>query len=91
MEVAAAVASGLVETGLGVKSAARALNLDFVAVGHEEYDLIFDKSFFHSEKGQRLVTVIRSLPFKQAVERMEGYNTHNTGSIKSPMTTQRKN
>ncbi len=90
MEVAAAVASGLVETGLGVKSAARALNLDFVAVGHEEYDLIFDKSFFHSEKGHRLVTVIRSLPFKQAVEQMEGYNTDNTGSIKSPMTTQRK-
>ena len=84
MAVAVAVASGLADTGLGVKSAAKALGLDFIPVEHEDYDLIFLKDFFTSDTGQKLLGVIRSDGFKQAVERLDGYDTHQTGSIKSP-------
>ncbi len=82
MAVAVAVASGLADTGLGVKSAAKALGLDFVPIEREDYDLVFLKDFFHSTMGQKLVTVIRSDPFKQAVERLDGYDTKKTGMIK---------
>ena len=83
MAVAVAIASGLVDTGLGVKSAAKALGLDFVPIEREEYDLVFQKAFFNSEKGQRLVVVIRSDAFKRAVEQLDGYDTAKTGTVKT--------
>ncbi len=82
MAVAVAIVSGLVDTGLGVKSAAKALGLDFVPIEREEYDLVFQKAFFNSEKGQRLVAVIRSDAFKRAVEQLDGYDTAKTGTVK---------
>jgi putative molybdopterin biosynthesis protein len=82
MAVAVAVASGLADTGLGVKSAAKALGLDFVPVEREDYDLVFLKDFFHSEMGRQLVAVIRSDAFKRAVEALDGYETKKTGMIK---------
>jgi len=82
MAVAVAIASGLVDTGLGVKSAAKALGLDFVPIEREEYDLVFQKDFFKSATGQRLVEVIRSDSFKQAVEQLDGYETTKTGMVK---------
>ena len=82
MAVAAAVASGLADAGLGVKSAATALGLGFVPVEREEYDLVFHRDFFESETGQHLVEVIRSAAFKRAVERLDGYDTTSTGRLK---------
>ena len=52
MAVAVAVASGLVDTGLGIKSAAKALGLDFVPVEREEYDLVFLKDFYTATWGR---------------------------------------
>ncbi len=60
MAVAVAIASGLADTGLGIKSAAKALGLDFVPIEREEYDLVFLKEFYHGELGQKLATVICS-------------------------------
>ena len=82
MAVAVAVASGFADTGLGIKSAAKALGLDFVPVEREDYDLVFPKDFFSSDMGQKLVSVIRSEEFKQAVTRLDGYDTAKTGTIK---------
>src|SRR5437867_677079 len=82
MAVAVAVASGLADTGLGIKSAAKALGLDFVPVEREDYDLVFLKDFFASDMGQKLVEVIRSEAFKQAVEQLDGYDTAKTGVVK---------
>ena len=92
MAVAVAIASGLTDTGLGVKSAAKALGLDFVPVEREDYDLVFLKDFFHSRMGQQLVSVICSDAYKQAVEQLDGYATNKTGSIKSsaPKAAQQK-
>jgi putative molybdopterin biosynthesis protein len=82
MAVAVAVASGLADTGLGIKSAAKALGLDFVSVEREDYDLVFLKDFFAGDMGQKLVEVIRSPGFKQAVIQLDGYDTAKTGTIK---------
>ena len=83
MAVAVAVASGLADTGLGVKSAAKALGLDFVPVEREDYDLVFLKDFFNNETGQKLCEVIRSTAFKRAVEALGGYDTKKTGVLKT--------
>jgi putative molybdopterin biosynthesis protein len=81
MAVAVAVASGLADVGLGVQSAAHALGLDFIAVGEEQYDLIFLRSFYESDGGAKLMDVIRSPAFRQAVEALGGYNASGSGEI----------
>lgn len=81
MNVAAAVLSGRADVGLGVRSAALALGLDFVSAGVEEYDLVIPVKFLPSPAVQALFSVIRSQEFKSAVQHMGGYGTDRTGSI----------
>ncbi|MFQ5904475.1 MAG: substrate-binding domain-containing protein, partial [Candidatus Binatia bacterium] len=81
MAVAVAIASGLADVGLGVLSAARALELDFIPVAQEQYDLLFLRPFFESERGERLLEVIRSDGFKKAVEALGGYEARSTGGV----------
>lgn len=81
MAVAVAIASGLADVGLGVLSAAKALELDFVPVGQEQYDLLFLRSFFESERGEKLLEVIRSDGFKKAMEALGGYEARSTGEV----------
>jgi putative molybdopterin biosynthesis protein len=81
MAVAAMIASGLADVGLGVRSAAKALGLDFVAVAQEQYDLLFLREFFDSENGQKLFGVIRSEEFRKAVAALGGYDPSSSGEI----------
>ena len=81
MAIGVAVASGLADVGLGVRSAANALGLDFIPVGNEQYDLVFLRSFFDSEKGARLMEAICSDGFKQAVNALGGYDTKGAGEV----------
>jgi putative molybdopterin biosynthesis protein len=83
MAVAVAVASGLADCGLGVRSAANALGLDFVPVEKEEYDLVFRRDFYASDMGQALLAAVRSDEFRQAVAGLGGYDVSNTGKLKA--------
>ena len=58
-----------------------ALDLDFVTVGDEEYDLLVSLPLFESERGARLMDVIRSDEFKRAVAGLGGYDTTRTGEL----------
>ena len=81
MAVAVAVASGLADAGLAVRSAAHALQLDFIPVGEEQYDLLFLRSFFDSGNGAKLLEVVRSQSFREAVEALGGYDARRSGEI----------
>jgi len=81
MAVAVAIASHLADVGLGVKSAAQALGLDFIPIDEEEYDLLFRRSFFDSEAGAKLLQVVRSGDFRNAVEALGGYDARASGEI----------
>lgn len=81
MNVAAAVLSGRADAGLGVRSAAAALGLDFVSAGVEEYDLVIPSRYAQDPRIQALFSVIRSDEFKSAVQAMGGYGTERTGTV----------
>lgn len=81
MNVAAAVLSGRADVGLGVLASARALGLDFIPVGVEEYDLVIPRRFWEDERMQALVATIRSDEFKEQVLAMGGYGVEKTGQI----------
>jgi putative molybdopterin biosynthesis protein len=81
MAVAVAVASGLADTGLGVRSAAQALELDFIPIGEEQYELLFIRPFFEEKNGQLLLEAIRSQEFRRAIESLGGYDASSSGEI----------
>lgn len=81
MAVAAAVLSGAADMGLGIFAAARALNLDFIPVVTEQYDLVIPNRFFETENIQCLLATIRSAEFKARVAELGGYHTERTGEL----------
>jgi len=81
MAVAVAVLSGTADAGLGIYAAARALNLYFIPVVTEQYDLIIPQTYFESEKIQMMLEIINSREFKQRVAALGGYSTQKTGEI----------
>jgi molybdopterin molybdotransferase/putative molybdopterin biosynthesis protein len=81
MSVAVAVQSGTADAALGIYAAAKALDLDFIPVVTEQYDLIIPEHFFDSENIQILLETIRSEEFKKQVEALGGYSTQKTGQI----------
>jgi putative molybdopterin biosynthesis protein len=81
MSVAVAVLSGSVDVGLGIFAAAKALNLDFIPVVTEQYDLIIPEEYFEWENIQVLLETISTKEFKDRVEALGGYSTEKTGEI----------
>ena len=80
MAVAVAVLSGKADAGLGILAAARALELDFIPVCEERYDLIIPEDFMDLAMIRQLLTIIDSARFREQVEAMGGYSTRATGA-----------
>lgn len=74
LSVAAEVMSDERAVGLGIFPAAKTMNLEFIPVADESYDLLMTKEFFESEKGQMLLSVIHSPQFIKEVEKIGGYS-----------------
>lgn len=81
MAVAVAVLSGKVDVGLGIKSAANALGLDFVPLVEERYDLLIAGELFDTPMIQAILGVINTPLFQERVEAMGGYSTRDTGKV----------
>ena len=73
LSVAAEVNGDSNSAGLGIFPAAKIMNLDFIPVADESYDLLMSQAFFESEQGKWLINVIQSESFKQEVEKIGGY------------------
>ena len=81
MAVATAVKTGSATTGLGTYSAAKALGLDFINVGYEDYDFLVPYNNLNDERIVRFIEVLKSTEFKKKVMNMGGYEFSETGSI----------
>jgi len=79
--VAAAVAGGSADAGLGVLAAAKALKLDFVPVSRERYDLLVLRSFVGSRGYQALLAVLADDEYRREVEALGGYDLSESGKI----------
>ncbi len=75
LAVAASVASGRANCGLGIQAAAAALELDFVPLFQERYDLIIPLEHYQHPKLQPLLDLLDDPAFVQAVRDLPGYDT----------------
>ena len=82
MAVAAAVLSGAADTGIAVLSAAQALDLDFLPVAQERYDLAIPQRFHDTPMLQALLGVIRhNRQFRDRLTAMGGYDVSDMGRV----------
>lgn len=79
--VAAAVASGRADCGLAIAAAAQALDLGFVPLFKERYDLIFPREHAHAESMKPLFELLSRHDFQEAVSSRRGYDVSVMGEV----------
>ena len=79
LAVAAAVAAGRADCGMGILAAARAFGLDFVPVAHEPYDLVVEANSLSDPLLAPLWELLDSADFHASVRKLGGYGTEETG------------
>jgi len=79
--VAAAIASGRADCGLGIAAAAQALDLDFIPLFQERYDLVIPKQYADSDLLTPLFGLLTDPTFRDAVFKLPGYDVSVMGTI----------
>jgi putative molybdopterin biosynthesis protein len=85
LAVAAAVASGLADCGLGIAAAARALDLDFIQLFRERYDLIIPHVYYTSPLLRPLLDRLHDARFREQVAALPGYDVSAMGDVVAEM------
>ena len=81
MTVAVDILSGAADCGLGIYAAAKALNLDFIPVEQEQYDLIIPQDMTKMTNIQKVLKTISEPSFKKRVEALGGYDASQSGEL----------
>lgn len=81
MAVAGAVASGVADCGMAVRSAAIALGLDFISIGWERYDLVVPAAQADHPIVRQVLAVVGDDGFKRLLAAQPGYAIRETGCI----------
>jgi len=79
--VAAAIAAGTADAGLGILSAARIYDLDFVPIAEEQYDLLIAEDAMQMEILKRLLDTLITKEFASRLQKLGGYTLKNPGRI----------
>lgn len=81
MAVAARVASGMADAGIGIEKTSRLIDVGFIPLIQESYDLVILKTNENQDLREFLLTTIRSSEFKSKIGAIGGYDLSNTGAI----------
>ncbi len=82
MAVAAQVAGGEADCGMGVYSAAHVMGLDFIPVGEEEYDFAMRPETPDLPEMKSFLRLLVSEEFRAELNKLGGYTTEKSGEIK---------
>jgi len=81
LAVATAVSSGRADCGLGIAAAAQALELDFIPLFDERYDLVIPLEYITDPLLGPLLDLLVSGEFRHAVAQLPGYDTDPMGKV----------
>ncbi|MBO7253202.1 MAG: molybdopterin biosynthesis protein [Oscillospiraceae bacterium] len=79
--VAAQIVSGSADAGMGIYSAAKLYDLDFVPICIEEYDIIIPDHAWETPMVQEMIETMKSEAFKEKLLALGGYTVENPGEI----------
>ena len=79
--VAVQIVSGSADVGMGIYSAAKLYDLDFIPICIEEYDLIIPDHAWDTPMVQQMIETLKSDAFKEKILSLGGYTVENPGEI----------
>ncbi len=79
--VAAQIVSGSADAGMGIYSAAKLYDLDFIPICIEEYDLIIPNHAWDTPQVQQMIATLKSDTFREKILSMGGYTLDGPGEI----------
>jgi molybdate-binding protein len=81
--VAAYIASGMGDVGLGVRTAAARFQLDFVPLARERYFFALRRDALDEPLMRQLVGILQKSVYHEMVDALPGYHAADTGKIES--------
>ena len=79
--VAAQIVSGSADAGMGIYSAAKLYDLDFIPICIEEYDLIVPDHAWDTPQVRQMIETLKSEAFKEKILGLGGYTVEAPGEI----------
>jgi molybdate-binding protein len=79
LEVAMSVASGQADAGLGVRAAATALDLDFIPVTWEDFEIVLSADTLPA--AEPLIAALRDRDVQSSISTLGGYDVTRAGSV----------
>lgn len=80
--VAAQIASGSADAGMGIYSAAKMYDLAFIPVCTEQYDLLIPDSAWETPLVQEMLEILRSKEFAEKLQQLGGYALQSPGTVR---------
>lgn len=83
--VAAYVASGMADAGLGVETPSRRFKLDFIPLATEQYFLVCNKDSLNTPHLRSVLKVLNDSDFKKSINELPGYSANKCGKVETLM------
>ena len=80
--VAVQIASGTADAGMGIYSAAKLYDLDFLPICMEQYDLLVPDAAWDSDVVQKLISILQGPEFRMRLEALGGYEVNHPGTVR---------
>jgi len=84
LEVGIEILGGRADAGPGIRAVAAMLNLDFLPLRWERYDLMIAKERFFDAKVQRFLGLLHETNFRKLAEELDGYDIGLSGRMLFP-------
>jgi putative molybdopterin biosynthesis protein len=81
LTVGAAIASGRVDCGIGIAAVTQSLDLEFIPLFEERYDLIIPQEHARGQLLEPLIELLENQDFKQMVAGLPGYDVSEMGYV----------
>lgn len=81
--VAAFIASGMADVGLGMETAARRFQLDFQPLQNERYFFLLHRDTLAHPVMQRVLALLQSQQFRDAIGELPGYDAAQSGMVQT--------
>ena len=84
LDVGLEILAGRADAGPAIRAVASLLDLDFIPLRWERYDLMVSKDRFFDEGVQRFLSLLHDVQFRQIAEALEGYDISMSGKMVFP-------
>jgi len=90
LDVGLEILSGRADAGPGIRAVAGLLDIDFIPLRWERFDLMISKERFFDEGIQRFLGLLHEKEFREIANILEGYNVNLGGKMVFPTDSQRE-